>query len=256
MIVAEQKPLGEIKAMIADYDKVLIVGCGTCVAVCFAGGEKEVGILASSLRMATKLDGQNPVLSVAEGKETIEATVQRQCEYEYNEEVAEQIKQADVILSLACGIGVQTMNEQFPEKITLPGLNTTFLGQPTEQGIWAERCQACGNCVLALTGGICPIARCSKSLLNGPCGGSQNGKCEVKRVKMEGGKPVTTVNKRGKEVPVMEEIDCAWHLIYERLEALGKLDLLDEIQPGKDWTPSRDGGPRKIVREDLRLETK
>ena len=249
MIVGEQKPLDEIKAMIADCEKVLILGCGTCVTVCFAGGEKEVGILASSLRMATKLDGQN--------KEIVEATVQRQCEYEYNEEVVEQIKEADVILSLACGIGVQTMNEQFPEKITLPGLNTTFLGQPTEQGIWAERCQACGNCVLALTAGICPVARCSKSLLNGPCGGSQNGKCEVKRVKMEGGKPVTTVNKRGKDVPVMEEIECAWHLIYERLEALGKLDLMlaSEIQPVKDWTPSRDGGPRKIVREDLRLET-
>jgi len=164
------------------------------------------------------------------------------------------VREADAVLSVACGIGVQTMNEQFPEKITLPGLNTTFLGQPTEQGIWAERCQACGNCVLALTGGICPIARCSKSLLNGPCGGSQNGKCEVKRVKMKGGKPVTIVDKRGKEVPVMEEIECAWQLIYERLEALGRLGFLDEIQPAKDWTPSRDGGPRKIVREDLRVE--
>ena len=103
MIVGEQKPLDEIKAMIADYEKVLILGCGTCVTVCFAGGEKEVGILASSLRMATKLDGQN--------KEIVEATVQRQCEYEYNDEVAEQIKETGVVLSLACGIGVQTMNE-------------------------------------------------------------------------------------------------------------------------------------------------
>ena len=122
MIVGEQKPLDEIKAMIADYDKILVLGCGTCVTVCFAVGEKEVGILASSLRMATKLDGQN--------KEIVEATVQRQCEYEYNDEVVEQIKEADVVLSLACGIGVQTMNEQFPKKITLPGLNTTFLGHP------------------------------------------------------------------------------------------------------------------------------
>ncbi len=223
MIVAEQKPLDEIKAMIADYEKILIVGCGTCVTVCFAGGEKEVGILASSLRMATKLDGQN--------KEFLEATVQRQCEYEYNEEVAEQIKEADVILSLACGIGVQTLTEQFPEKLTLPGLNTTFLGQPTEQGVWAERCQACGDCVLALTGGICPIARCSKSLLNGPCGGSQNGKCEID-----------------------PDIDCAWQLIYDRLKALDKLDLMMQIKPVKDWSTGRDGGPRRIVREDLRLE--
>ncbi len=222
MIIGEQKPLDEIKQMIADYHRVLILGCGTCVTVCFAGGEKEVGILASSLRMATRLEGQS--------KELLEATVQRQCEYEYNEEVADLVREADVALSLACGIGVQTMNEQFPEAITLPGLNTTFLGQPTEQGVWDERCQACGNCILDITAGICPIARCSKSLLNGPCGGSVGGKCEID-----------------------SEIDCAWQLIYDRLQALNKLELLMEIQPAKDWSTSRDGGPRKIVREDLRL---
>jgi ferredoxin len=222
MIIGQQKPLDEIKKIIADYQKVLILGCGTCVTVCFAGGEKEVGILASTLRMAIGLEGQN--------RKFTEATVQRQCEYEYNQEVADLVKEADAVLSLACGIGVQTMNEQFPEKITLPGLNTSFLGQPAEQGIWAERCQACGNCVLALTGGICPIARCSKSLLNGPCGGSKNGKCEI-----------------------ASDIDCAWQLVYDRLKALGKLELMAEIQPVRDWSTSRDGGPRKIVREDLRL---
>ncbi len=246
MIVGEQKPLDEIKEMIAEYQNVLIVGCGTCVAVCFAGGEKEVGILASSLRMATQLDGNK--------KRITEATVQRQCEYEYNETVAELVEEADAVLSLACGIGVQTMNEQFPEKLTLPGLNTTFLGQPTEQGVWVERCQACGNCVLDYTGGICPVARCSKSLLNGPCGGSQEGLCEVKRVKMENGRPVMVKNARGKDVPVMVDIECAWHKIVERLQKLGKLEVLTEgIKPVKDWTPSRDGGPRKIEREDLKL---
>jgi ferredoxin len=222
MIIGEQKPLDEIKQMIAGYQKILILGCGTCVTVCFAGGEKEVGILASSLRIATGLEGHN--------KEFMEATVQRQCEYEYNQEVADLVKEADAVLSLACGIGVQTMNEQFPETITLPGLNTSFLGQPTKEGVWDERCQACGNCILDRTAGICPIARCSKSLLNGPCGGSSGGKCEID-----------------------PEIDCAWQLIYDRLNALGKLELMTEIQPARDWSTSRDGGPRKIVREDLRL---
>ncbi|HUT18320.1 MAG TPA: methylenetetrahydrofolate reductase C-terminal domain-containing protein, partial [Anaerolineae bacterium] len=169
MIVAEQKPLDEIKQLVSGYDKVLVLGCGTCVTVCFAGGEKEVGILASSLRMATRLDGIQT--------EFLEATVQRQCEYEYNEAIAELLSQVDAVLSIACGIGVQTMNEQYPDIQTLPGLNTTFLGQPIEQGVWEERCQACGNCVLGTTGGICPIARCAKSLLNGPCGGSQDGVC-------------------------------------------------------------------------------
>ena len=222
MITGEQKPLDEIKEMIADCQKILVLGCGTCVTVCFAGGEKEVGILASSLSMTTRLEGQN--------KEFMEATVQRQCEYEYNEEVADLVKEADAVLSLACGIGVQTMNEQFPGTITLPGLNTSFLGQPVQEGIWEERCQACGNCILDRTAGICPIARCSKILLNGPCGGSGNGKCEI-----------------------APEIDCAWQLIYDRLNALGKLELMTEVQPARDWSTGRDGGPRKFVREDLRL---
>ena len=208
--------------MLAPYKKVLVLGCGTCVTVCFSGGEKEVGILGTSLRMATRLDG--------DPKEVLEATVQRQCEYEYNEEVADQLRKVDVVLSLACGIGVQTLNEQFTDKITLPGVNTTFLGQPIEQGVWSERCQACGNCLLDKTGGICPIARCSKSLLNGPCGGSQDGKCEVNA-----------------------EVDCAWQLIYDRLHALDRLEWLLEIEPAKDWSTNRDGGPRQIVREDLRL---
>jgi ferredoxin len=222
MIVAEQKPLEEIKKLLSGYDRVLVMGCGTCVTVCFAGGEKEVGILASLLRMAARLEGRQT--------EFLEATVQRQCEYEYNEEVADLLPDVDAVLSLACGIGAQTMNEQFPNVLTLPGLDTTFLGQPTEQGVWEERCQACGSCILGTTGGICPIARCAKSLLNGPCGGSQGGECEVN-----------------------SETACVWQEIYDRMVALGKVDLLVELHTMKDWRTSRDGGQRKIVREDLRL---
>jgi ferredoxin len=222
MIVAEQKPLTEIKDMLQDHDKVLVVGCGTCVTVCFAGGTKEVGILASSLRMVSRLDGQ--------AKDVAEVTVQRQCEWEYIDPLIEKLDDYDAILSLGCGVGVQTLAERFPNKRVLPGLNTTFMGLPTEQGVWEERCQACGNCVLHLTGGICPIARCSKQLLNGPCGGSQNGQCEID-----------------------PEIPCAWQLIWERMSALGLQEQLIQIQPPKDWSTSRDGGPRRIIRDDLRL---
>jgi len=225
MIVAEQKSLAEIKQLIGAAQKVLIVGCGTCVTVCFAGGDKEASILATSLRMATRLDGAP--------KEVSHVTVQRQCEWEYIDAIREQIAAADVVLSLGCGIGVQALAERYPDKIVVPGLNTTFLGLPLEQGIWVERCQACGQCILGLTGGICPIARCSKQLLNGPCGGSVNGHCEINA-----------------------EVDCAWQLIYDRLSAQGRLELLMEIQPPKDWRSSRDGGPRKIVREDLKIPVK
>ena len=247
MIVGERKSLQEIMAMIGTHQKVLILGCRTCVAVCMAGGEKEVAILASQLRIASKLNGDDKVFR--------EGTVERQCEYEFLDEAVEDVEWADVVVSLACGIGVQTTNEYLPQKQTLPGLNTTFLGQPTELGVWEERCQACGNCVLDLTGGICPVTRCSKGLLNGPCGGSHDGKCEVSHVVTKGGQPVYVV-KDGKKQLVTEEVDCAWQLIYDRLKALGKLDQMQGIQaiPIKDWRTSRDGGPRRIVRADMIID--
>ena len=222
MIVAEQKNLDEVKTMLGEAENVLVVGCGTCVTVCFAGGAREAAITATSLRMATKMDGQS--------KAVTDVTVQRQCEWEYLDQIEEQVKQADVVLSLGCGIGVQAIAEHFPETWVVPGLNTSFLGLPTEQGVWAERCAACGDCVLGLTGGICPIARCSKSLLNGPCGGSEDGHCEID-----------------------PEVSCAWQMIYDRLHTMDKLHVLLDLQPPKNWRTSRDGGPRKIVREDLRL---
>ena len=222
MIKAESKPIAEIKEMIAPYKKVLILGCGTCVTISFAGGEKEVGLLASSLRIASAMDGQDKTFA--------EATVQRQCEWEFIDEVADPINRADAVISLACGIGVQALAERYPDKVILPGVNTTFLGMAVEHGVMVERCRACGDCILGQTAGICPIARCAKNLLNGPCGGSQNGKCEVD-----------------------PELDCAWQLIYDRLGRLGQLDNMTIIRPPKDWSKDYDGGPRKIVREDLKL---
>ncbi len=221
MIIAEQKALEQIRQMIGEYKKVLVVGCGTCVTVCFAGGEKEVGILASTLRMADSVDGVERAID--------EATIQRQCEWEFIEALKEKVPGHDAVLSLGCGVGVQTLADVFPEVPVLPGLNTSFLGLPTEAGVWAERCAACGNCVLDKYGGICPIARCSKSIMNGPCGGSSGGKCEIDK-----------------------NVDCGWQLIYDRLKARGELWRLEEIVEPKDWRTSRDGGPRKIVREDLR----
>ena len=222
MIVAEQKTLEEIKTLVGSAKNVLVLGCGTCVTVCFAGGSREAAIVAAELRMASKLAG--------DAKNVTDATVQRQCEWEYLDEAAEQIREVDVVLSLGCGVGVQAIAEHFPNTWVVPGLNTKFMGMPTEQGVWAERCAACGDCILGLTGGICPIARCSKSLLNGPCGGSLDGHCEID-----------------------PDIPCGWQLIYDRLSSMGKLEVLMDIQPPKNWRASRDGGPRKIVREDLRL---
>ena len=223
MIIAERKPLEQIFEMLAPFKKICVLGCGTCVTVCMAGGQKEAEELASLIsihRKKEKLDG-----------EVTAFTIERQCEFEFIDEVIDKLKEYDVILSLACGVGVQTMVEHQPDLQVLPGLNTTHMGYPVEQGVWVERCLGCGDCVLHLTQGICPITRCAKSLLNGPCGGSAESKCELSK-----------------------DIDCAWHLIHDRLAKMGRLSVLAEIQPPKDWSTAHHGGPRTTVREDVRLE--
>jgi ferredoxin len=230
MITAHRKPFEEIKEYVKDYERIMVLGCGTCVAVCQAGGEKEVQILASELRLAFGNEGKKV--------EVTEETVVRQCDDEFMADTAflEKVKAADIIISIACGVGVQHACNYFNRVIegkrvrVVPGLNTTFMGANIEIGHWEERCLGCGDCVLERTGGICPITRCAKGLLNGPCGGSSDGKCEISK-----------------------DIDCAWHLIIERLEALGELDRIKPVEMYKDWRPSHSGGPRRIVREDLRL---
>ncbi len=127
-----------------------------------------------------------------------------------------------------CGVGVQFTAEKYHDKPVLPGVNTCFMGATEKRGLWTERCQGCGQCILAETGGICPVARCAKRLFNGPCGGSTAGKCEVSK-----------------------ETDCAWQLIIDRLKALGKMEDYEKIAPIKDWSTDRAGGPRKVVREDV-----
>lgn len=159
-------------------------------------------------------------------------TVERQCEHEFLEQVQEKMQEYEVIVSLACGVGVQTMTDDYPSLLTVPGQNTNFMGYPLQQGVWIENCLGCGDCVLHLTGGICPITRCAKSIQNGPCGGSAEGKCELS-----------------------PELDCAWHLIHDRLAQLGRFKEMNTIQPPKDWSTSHHGGPRTIVREDVRLDS-
>lgn len=205
MIIAERKPLEEIRNMLAGYKKILVVGCGTCVTICWAGGEKEVGILSSQLRLASSKDGNE--LSV------MEAVVERQCEKEMVEELRDKVQEVDAILSMGCGVGVQTIADIFEEKPVFPALNTTFIGMPEAEGVWTEKCGACGDCLLYWTGGICPVVRCAKGLLNGPCGGTRKGgKCEIDPDK-----------------------DCAWVLIYRRLEKQGRLDLMRKYYEPKNY---------------------
>ncbi len=222
MIVADRKPLDEILNSIKDYKKIMLMGCGGCVTVCFSGGAKAVELMASQLKMAKKKQGKNI--------EIIECTPERQCEYEFIDALKKDVNSVEVVLSTACGVGVQAMAVRYPDTITIPALNTKFMGYPVEHGFWEERCAGCGDCVLEWTGGYCPIARCAKKLLDGPCGGSQDGKCEVN-----------------------ENIDCVWQLIYDRLKGLNKLDNLTIVREAKDWRTSTNAGQRRIKFEEAML---
>lgn len=216
MIVAEQKPIEEILGFIKDHRKIVVLGCGTCVTVCLSGGEREVATLALVLRLATK-------------NEIEENTIERQCDAEFFDAVKEQIVSCDAVLSMACGVGVQMVARLFPDKPVYPALNTKFMGTNDDVGQWSENCLACGDCKLGIYGGVCPVARCSKSLSNGPCGGSSNGMCEIDP----------------------ENIECGWQLIHDRLKTLGKLDAMYEYSRPRDWSKTHSGGPRMLSREDI-----
>ena len=213
MIVAERKPFEEIKNYLKNYKKVLNVGCGTCVAVCLAGGEKEVSVLNAELDMARTLDN-NPI-------ELGGLTIERQCDREYLEALDPIVDDYEAILSMACGAGIQFLAERYPEKPVFPAVDTTFIGVNQNVGWYEERCRSCSSCVLGMTGGICPVTMCAKGLYNGPCGGTNQGSCEI-----------------NKDQP------CAWHMIYERLSRQGRLDNIMEITPVQDW---KNQIPRTVI---------
>lgn len=217
MIVAKPKGFEEIQEMVRDYSRILVAGCGTCVAVCLAGGEKEASILAARLQL---LRGRED-----DRFEVFSATVERQCDREFLRLFRDHVERADAVVSLACGAGIQFLAQMYPDTPVFPGVDTSFIGVNEEAGVWSERCRSCNQCYLGITGGICPVTMCAKSLLNGPCGGPQNGKCETS-----------------------PERDCAWVSIINRLEQQSRLDILTKLVPPRDHSESTH--PGKIVRED------
>ncbi|MBA3012158.1 MAG: methylenetetrahydrofolate reductase C-terminal domain-containing protein [Proteobacteria bacterium] len=220
MIVADRKSLEEILGMVADNKKILILGCKGCVTVCNVGGLKEVEILTSSLKIARKKAG-NPI--------DIDIQVlERQCDTEYVAELGEAVNDYDSVISMACGVGPQFLSEMYKTQTFYPAVNTTFFGGATQHGVWEERCAGCGTCGIHMFGGLCPIARCAKSLLHGPCGGSSKGICEVNA-----------------------DTECIWDSIVKKKMEAGQLADLMGVRGLKDWTTARDGGPRRSIREEL-----
>ena len=212
MIISENKPFEEILGYIKNANKIVLVGCNQCAATCKSGGEEEV------LKMKERLESEgkeilgyqmlDPACNLLKSKKDLKS-------------LKSEIKEADAILSLACGDGTQTIVKNLKDKPVYPANNTLFIGEVKRVGEFEEACKACGECELGWTGGICPVTMCAKGLVNGACGGAKNGKCEVS-----------------------PDNDCAWVLIYERLKDLGQLDNLKEVRPPKDY--SKQLNPRRL----------
>jgi len=211
--ITAQKPLEEISEALSGVERVYLAGCGTCATMCHTGGKTEVLDMKDKLEAAGKKVTGWMVIPTACDELTKDALG----------ESAKDIAQAEAILAMTCAFGAQTITF-YTDKPVYPALNTLFVGKEEAPGHFTEVCMQCGNCILAKTAGICPLVRCAKSLLNGPCGGSVKGKCEIS-----------------------PDIPCAWQIIYDRLAALGQLDKLEEIVPPRDWSTSSAGGPRWII---------
>ncbi len=213
MIIQKQQEFETIQRTLDPYDKVFIAGCADCATACKTGGEEELAAMKAKLtELGKTITGMAVFDTACLRGEVRKITAEHQAE----------IDAADVILTLCCGSGVQTIGDYLPEKDVMPGVDALFVGETIRAGKYKETCQSCGECILDLTDGICPVTRCAKGLLNGPCGGYKDGKCEVD-----------------------PDQDCAWVLIYERLKARGHLDKLKKIQGPKDH--SQQHRPKKYA---------
>jgi len=227
LIIVQQKPLNEIFEMAKNFKSLLIVGCDGCASVIQVGGERQAEILKTLLEMNRKLKGED------EPKVKAMSTL-RQCDRQLTaSSLHPLIEDYEAVISLACGVGVQTLADLYPAKVIIPAADTKFIGMhDTKAEKFIEMCRACGDCLLFETGGVCPMTRCAKSLLNGPCGGQAKGKCEVGGWKR----------------------DCAWVLIYNRLKEKGRLELFTKFREERDFRVSEP--PRELGKSEEKETTK
>lgn len=202
MIITKQKPIEKILKDASPFSKIFVIGCGTCATACQTGGQEQVK--AISEKMAGKLAGSTVVEACCDARVTKRDLSQHRGALE----------KADAILALSCGAGAQALGETTGKPV-IAGLDTLFVGKIERIGRYYERCSACADCIISETGGICPVVRCAKGLLNGPCGGQVKGKCEASGYLR----------------------DCAWVLAYNALRDQGRLDLFRKYRGQRDRSP-------------------
>ncbi len=194
--ITQKKSEEAIDLLLNGLNRIFIIGCGTCTTLTRTGGEPEVRALKEILSQKGKIITGTTVVPVACDNLT----------RGFLREFGAQIDQANCLLITSCAFGVQTIARQL-RKMVVPALDTLFIGKETGFGMFDEICTQCGTCIIGETGGICPVTNCHKGLVNGPCGGTNHGKCEIDVAK-----------------------DCVWTLIYNRLKELERLDAMRKYQ--------------------------
>lgn len=199
--ITRKKTEEELKRLLGKSKRIFIAGCGTCTTLTHTGGQKEVDQMKSELTASGKVVTGTTVIPVACDNLSAEILATAR----------ENIGIADTILVMSCAYGVQTLALQL-RKMVVPALDTLFIGKETAHREFNEVCQQCGTCIIGETGGICPVTTCHKGLVNGPCGGTDNGKCEIDK-----------------------NIPCAWTQIYRRLKELDRLYLMRTLQKPRNF---------------------
>ncbi len=204
MIITQKRDRKQLLETIKDYKKFFLIGCSECASLCATGGEPELAEMKELLE--------------SEGKQVTGSFVAKTgCQVlgtkiEIKKNAQAGMDEAECILVMSCGAGTQSAVETYKDKPVYPTNDSLFLGNMTRMQMFDERCSLCGECILDKTGGICPVTACPKGLLNGPCGGTNEGKCEVS-----------------------PDVDCAWTKIYIRLKAINRLDDMKKLNEPKNW---------------------
>ncbi|MBF0520963.1 MAG: methylenetetrahydrofolate reductase C-terminal domain-containing protein [Nitrospirae bacterium] len=212
MIITKKKDRSKLLKTLEGYNSFYLIGCSECASLCGTGNEEALKEMAEDLKAQGKT--VTGMIVPKTGCQTLGTKVELKKD-------KDALDKTDAIVVMSCGAGTQSAVEIYPDKAVYPSNDTLFLGNMTRFQMFDERCSLCGECVIDKTGGICPVTNCPKGLLNGPCGGTKDGNCEVS-----------------------DEIKCAWVRIYERQKKLGELDKMKEILPPKDWSAKQ--GPHKL----------
>ena len=218
MIITKLKSIEEILKLLGNKESIFIIGCGACASACFTGGENECNELKKKLEEVGKRVTGYTVID-----ETCHIPLVKKELRKHNDK----LEKTDSFIVLACGAGTQAVSSSFINKPVYPGVDTCFLGTIERVGNFTEYCSMCGECIIGDTAGICPVTRCGKGLLNGPCGGVINGKCEINI-----------------------DNDCVWVLIYNRLKAMGELNRFKNIHNPKNHLKRIKPSSLKVRRGD------